>query len=65
MVAERLLSDEADVGFVEGLTVPTGLDSVVIAHDRLIVVTAPAHPLGPSAAFPGCGGAGVDAADPA
>ncbi|MFI5679725.1 LysR family transcriptional regulator [Streptomyces cellulosae] len=43
-VAERLLSDEADLGFVEGLSVPTGLDSVVIAHDRLIVVTAPGHP---------------------
>lgn len=43
-VAERLLSGEADLGFVEGLTVPTGLDSVVIAHDHLIVVTAPAHP---------------------
>ncbi|MFE2887505.1 LysR family transcriptional regulator [Streptomyces sp. NPDC059272] len=43
-VAERLLSDEADLGFVEGLTVPPGLDSTVIAHDRLIVVTAPTHP---------------------
>ncbi|WP_030672514.1 LysR family transcriptional regulator [Streptomyces cellulosae] len=43
-VAQRLLSDEADLGFVEGLSVPTGLDSVVIAHDRLIVVTAPGHP---------------------
>ncbi|MFF5499071.1 LysR family transcriptional regulator [Streptomyces aquilus] len=43
-VAARLLSDEADLGFVEGLTVPKGLDSVVIAHDHLIVVTAPAHP---------------------
>ncbi|MEU6531414.1 LysR family transcriptional regulator [Streptomyces sp. NPDC046928] len=42
-VAERLLADEADLGFVEGLTVPTGLDSVVIAHDTLIVVTAPGH----------------------
>ncbi|MFJ8783190.1 LysR family transcriptional regulator [Streptomyces sp. NPDC102476] len=42
-VAERLLSDEADLGFVEGLTVPAGLDSVVIAHDHLIVVTAPGH----------------------
>ncbi|KAB2971823.1 LysR family transcriptional regulator [Streptomyces sp. SS1-1] len=42
-VADRLLSDEADLGFVEGLTVPTGLDSVVIAHDNLIVVTAPGH----------------------
>ncbi|MGW7548165.1 LysR family transcriptional regulator [Streptomyces sp. NPDC054770] len=43
-VAERLLADEADLGFVEGLTVPHGLDSAVIAHDRLIVVVAPAHP---------------------
>ncbi len=43
-VAERLLTGEADLGFVEGLSVPAGLDSVVIAHDRLIVVTAPAHP---------------------
>ncbi|MGY3200647.1 LysR family transcriptional regulator [Streptomyces sp. TE5632] len=42
-VAQRLLSDEADVGFVEGVTVPSGLDSAVIAHDRLIVVTAPTH----------------------
>ncbi|MFE0257309.1 LysR family transcriptional regulator [Streptomyces sp. NPDC059010] len=42
-VAERLLADEADLGFVEGLTAPTGLDSVVIAHDNLIVVTAPGH----------------------
>ncbi|KMS89417.1 MULTISPECIES: LysR family transcriptional regulator [Streptomyces] len=43
-VAELLLTGEADLGFVEGLTVPTGLDSTVIARDRLIVVTAPAHP---------------------
>ncbi|MDG5805016.1 LysR family transcriptional regulator [Streptomyces ossamyceticus] len=44
IVAERLLADEADLGFVEGPTVPAGLDAVVIAHDHLIVVTAPAHP---------------------
>lgn len=44
VVAERLLGGEADLGFVEGLSVPGGLDSVVIAHDRLIVVTAPEHP---------------------
>lgn len=43
-VAELLLTGEADLGFVEGLTVPNGLDSTVIARDRLIVVTAPAHP---------------------
>ncbi|MEU9210438.1 LysR family transcriptional regulator [Streptomyces sp. NPDC048415] len=43
-VAERLLAGEADLGFVEGLSVPAGLDSAVIARDRLIVVTAPGHP---------------------
>ncbi|MEU5097091.1 LysR family transcriptional regulator [Streptomyces sp. NPDC020996] len=43
-VAERLLSGEADLGFVEGVSVPPGLDSAVIARDRLIVVTAPGHP---------------------
>ncbi|MEV0978297.1 LysR family transcriptional regulator [Streptomyces sp. NPDC049915] len=44
VVAERLLAGEADLGFVEGLTLPGGLDSAVIARDRLIVVTAPGHP---------------------
>ncbi|EYT78425.1 MULTISPECIES: LysR family transcriptional regulator [unclassified Streptomyces] len=44
VVAERLLAGEADLGFVEGVSVPTGLDSVVIAQDRLTVVTAPGHP---------------------
>ncbi|WP_460109534.1 LysR family transcriptional regulator [Streptomyces sp. YKOK-J1] len=43
-VAELLLDGGADLGFVEGLTVPPGLDSAVIARDRLIVVTAPGHP---------------------
>ncbi|MCS0601922.1 LysR family transcriptional regulator [Streptomyces sp. LP11] len=43
-VAELLLGGEADLGFVEGLSVPAGLDSAVIAHDRLIVVAAPGHP---------------------
>ncbi|MEV8536454.1 LysR family transcriptional regulator [Streptomyces sp. NPDC051211] len=43
-VAERVLLHEADLGFVEGLTVPEGLDSAVIARDRLVVAVAPAHP---------------------
>ncbi|MCT2588689.1 LysR family transcriptional regulator [Streptomyces sp. N2-109] len=43
-VAERLRSGEADLGFVEGLTVPQGLDGAVIGHDRLLVVVPPAHP---------------------
>ncbi|MFE9554835.1 LysR family transcriptional regulator [Streptomyces sp. NPDC006692] len=44
VVAQRLLADEAELGFVEGLGVPAGLDSAVIAHDRLVVVAAPSHP---------------------
>ncbi|MEU9098875.1 LysR family transcriptional regulator [Streptomyces sp. NPDC048361] len=44
VVAEQLLGDEADLGFVEGLGVPAGLDSAVIGHDRLVVVAAPSHP---------------------
>ncbi|MFI1396653.1 LysR family transcriptional regulator [Streptomyces sp. NPDC020681] len=44
MVARRLLAGEADLGFVEGLAVPEGLDGTVIARDRLVVVTAPTHP---------------------
>ncbi|MFF8412216.1 LysR family transcriptional regulator [Streptomyces omiyaensis] len=44
VVAERLLAGEADLGFVEGLAVPDGLDGTVVAHDRLAVVTAPSHP---------------------
>ncbi|MFI9722416.1 LysR family transcriptional regulator [Streptomyces sp. NPDC052396] len=43
-VAARLLAGEADLGFVEGLEVPAGLDGAVIGHDRLVVVTAPGHP---------------------
>jgi molybdate transport repressor ModE-like protein len=43
-VAARLLAGEADLGFVEGLDVPAGLDGAVIGRDRLIVVAAPAHP---------------------
>ncbi|MFG2643884.1 LysR family transcriptional regulator [Streptomyces sp. NPDC048370] len=42
-VAERLLGDEADLGFVEGLAVPDGLDGAVVARDRLVVVAAPSH----------------------
>ncbi|MDX3850462.1 LysR family transcriptional regulator [Streptomyces sp. AK02-01A] len=43
-VAERLLAHDADLGFVEGLSTPDGLDSAVIGHDRLLVVVAPGHP---------------------
>ncbi|MFE3765380.1 LysR family transcriptional regulator [Streptomyces sp. NPDC059104] len=43
-VAQRVLAHEADLGFVEGLSVPEGLDSAVIAQDRLVVAVAPTHP---------------------
>ncbi|MFK0048363.1 LysR family transcriptional regulator [Streptomyces sp. NPDC090741] len=43
VVAERVLTHEADLGFVEGLSVPEGLDSAVIAQDRLVVAVAPGH----------------------
>ncbi|RSS49890.1 LysR family transcriptional regulator [Streptomyces sp. WAC07061] len=43
-VAQRVLAHEADLGFVEGLSVPDGLDSAVIAQDRLVVAVAPTHP---------------------
>ncbi|MEU3465015.1 LysR family transcriptional regulator [Streptomyces sp. NPDC006733] len=42
-VAERVIGGGADLGFVEGTDVPNGLDSAVIAHDRLVVVVAPSH----------------------
>nr|WP_245245177.1 LysR family transcriptional regulator [Streptomyces palmae] len=43
-VAERLLTGEADLGFVEGLDIPQGLDGAVIGHDRLVLVVAPDRP---------------------
>lgn len=43
-VAARLIGGEADLGFVEGLAVPAGLDGTVIGRDRLVVVAAPTHP---------------------
>ncbi|WP_405425941.1 LysR family transcriptional regulator [Streptomyces erythrochromogenes] len=44
VVVQRVLTHEADLGFVEGLTVPERLDSAVIAQDRLVVAVAPVHP---------------------
>ncbi|WP_239590235.1 LysR family transcriptional regulator [Streptomyces aureoverticillatus] len=43
VVAGQLLGGQADVGFVEGVGVPAGLDGVVVAQDRLVVVVAPGH----------------------
>ncbi|MFC5909685.1 LysR family transcriptional regulator [Streptacidiphilus monticola] len=43
-VAEDVASGAADLGFVEGRHLPSGLDGTVIATDRLVVVVAPGHP---------------------
>lgn len=64
VVAQRVLAHEADLGFVEGLTVPEGLDSAVIAQDRLVVAVAPGHPWARRARGGGAG-AGLHPADPA
>jgi DNA-binding transcriptional LysR family regulator len=43
-VAEAVLADRAEVGFVEGPDLPDGLRAVPVGRDELIVVVAPAHP---------------------
>ncbi|SEK74811.1 LysR family transcriptional regulator [Streptacidiphilus jiangxiensis] len=43
-VADQVLAQDADLGFVEGVRIPSGLDTAVIGHDRLVVVVAPNHP---------------------
>lgn len=45
-VAEAVLSGRAGVGFVEGVDLPTGLRSVTLLHDELVLVTAVGTPLG-------------------
>lgn len=43
-VADDVLHDEADIGFVETSTIPTGLHTRTFAHDHLVVVVAADHP---------------------
>lgn len=43
-VIDDVLRSDADVGFVEGVVVPSGLHQRVFANDELVVVVAPAHP---------------------
>ena len=43
-VARQVLAGEADLGFVEGLRTPSGLDEVRVAADRLRLVVGPDHP---------------------
>lgn len=42
--ATAVLDGSAQLGFIEGPTVPRGLRSRTVAHDTLVVVTAPTHP---------------------
>ncbi|WP_327358728.1 LysR family transcriptional regulator [Streptomyces sp. NBC_01304] len=43
-VAAQVLAGEADLGFIEGIAAPGGLDEVKVAEDHLLVVVAPQHP---------------------
>ncbi|PWJ54311.1 DNA-binding transcriptional regulator, LysR family [Quadrisphaera granulorum] len=43
-VTAAVLAGGADLGFVEGPAVPSGLDSREVARDRLVVVVHPGHP---------------------
>ncbi|MEU7474828.1 LysR family transcriptional regulator [Lentzea sp. NPDC042327] len=43
-VADQVLADRADLGFIESTDVPAGLDSRVVGHDELVLVVAPGHP---------------------
>lgn len=41
--AADVLSGAADIGFIESPDTPAGLDSQVVAHDRLVLVVGPHH----------------------
>ena len=43
-VEQAVLARGAGLGFVEGPAIGAGLDSQVVARDRLVVVVAPTHP---------------------
>jgi DNA-binding transcriptional LysR family regulator len=43
-VAAQILAGEAEIGFVEGPTVPEGVQAREVARDELAVVVAPSHP---------------------
>ena len=42
-VAADVLAGDADLGFVEGPSIPDDLDTQVVARDELMLVVAPAH----------------------
>jgi DNA-binding transcriptional LysR family regulator len=43
-VAQAVLADEADIGFVEGPDLPQGLRAAPVARDALAVLVSPSHP---------------------
>ncbi|MFG2997589.1 LysR family transcriptional regulator [Streptomyces sp. NPDC048340] len=43
-VARAVLEGRAEIGFIEGPRAPKGLQSRLVARDRLVVVVAPGHP---------------------
>lgn len=43
-VARQVRDGDADLGFVEGLSTPSGMHGKVVARDRLQVVVRPGHP---------------------
>jgi DNA-binding transcriptional LysR family regulator len=43
-VCDIAVAGGCDVGFVEGPVIPSGLHSVAVARDELVVVVAPEHP---------------------
>ena len=43
-VIDQVRNEEADLGFIEGPTVPKDVRSRVIAHDQLVLVVRPDHP---------------------
>ena len=43
-VAQAVLADAADIGFIEGPQIPDGLHAEPVGRDRLTLVVAPAHP---------------------
>lgn len=43
-VIDLVRRGDVDLGFIETPDIPTGLNSAPVAHDQLLVVTAPTHP---------------------
>jgi DNA-binding transcriptional LysR family regulator len=43
-VARAVLEGRAEIGFIESPRAPKGLESRLVARDRLVVVVAPGHP---------------------